>query len=232
VLTTRHVLRLLLIVAVVAGIVAAAISVSTGSVTGTEAMDAVPLVVMVIWVVVRLAASTRPLGAIAGQLSLIIAFGVVLVAGYAYRSDFRGLTDRLMGAIVPSRGVEIAPGVLRFAADDRGQFAIDAMADGVTIHFMMDTGASGIVLSKRDAERIGFDLKSLTYSQEFSTANGPVRAAPVTLNSLQLGTFDARRVSAWVNEGDLDRSLLGMSFLSTLGRIEIKGDSLILEQAR
>jgi aspartyl protease family protein len=37
-------------------------------------------------------------------------------------------------------------------------------------------------------------------------------------------------VPAWVNEGDLGESLLGMSYLSTLGRIEIKGDALILER--
>jgi aspartyl protease family protein len=94
----------------------------------------------------------------------------------------------------------------------------------------MDTGASGIALSRRDAGRLGLDTKDLRYTGLFSTANGMVRAAPVTLDSVQIGPLSANAVSAWVNEGDLDQSLLGMSYLSTLGRIEIKGDTLILER--
>jgi len=54
----------------------------------------------------------------------------------------------------------------------------------------------------------------------------------VRLSDIRLGPLAATNVPAWVNEGDLNESLLGMSFLSTLGRIEIKGDTLILEQAR
>jgi aspartyl protease family protein len=193
---------------------------------------AIPGIVILILVVARLAASTQPLGPVARQMALIVAFGAVLVVGYSYRDDFHSLTDRLTGSIVPSRGVEVAPGTIRFTANDNAQFAIDAVVNGTAVHFLMDTGASGIVFSKHDAERLGFDLRQLTYSAEFSTANGLVRAAPITLNSLQIGPLEATDVSAWVNEGDLDGSLLGMSYLSTLGRIEIRGDTLILERAR
>lgn len=95
---------------------------------------------------------------------------------------------------------------------------------------IFNTGASGIALTKRDAERIGLDSAHLDYTSLFSTANGMVRAAPVKLDSLQIGPFDASSVPAAVDEGDLDMSLLGMSYLSTLGRIEIKGDTLTMER--
>ena len=120
--------------------------------------------------------------------------------------------------------------MMRFTADDTGQFAIDATVNGVAVHFLMDTGASGIALSRRDADRLGFDPKALRYSDIVSTANGMTRAAPVMLDSIQIGPLSAESVHAWVNQGDLDQSLLGMSYLSTLGRIEIKGDTLILER--
>ena len=96
--------------------------------------------------------------------------------------------------------------------------------------FLVDTGASGIALSRRDAERLGFDDSKLNYDTPFSTANGMTRGARITLDALQVGPLTAHGVHAWVNEGDLDQSLLGMSYLSTLGRVEIKGDTLTLER--
>ena len=96
--------------------------------------------------------------------------------------------------------------------------------------FLVDTGASGIALSKRDAERLGLKPEDLRYTAPFSTANGMTRATPVTLDAIKIGPMRAYSVHAWVNEGDLDQSLLGMSYLSTLGRVEIRGDTLILER--
>jgi aspartyl protease family protein len=215
---------------VVAGIIGGAAAISGGGLDGWDTATAAPLAILLIFMVARLAASTRPLSGIARQMALLLAFGAVLVIGYSYRSDVRELANRLLGSLIPSRGVEVAPGMVRFTADDNGQFAIDATVNGVKIHFLMDTGASGIALSQRDAARLGLDGDSLRYTGVFSTANGPVRAAPVMLESLDIGPFSARHIPAWVNGGDLDQSLLGMSYLSTLGRIEIRGDSLILEQ--
>ena len=88
---------------------------------------------------------------------------------------------------------------------------------------IFNTGASGIALTKRDAERISLDSAHLDYTLLFSTANGTVRAAPLKLDSLQIGPVDAPSAPAAVDEGDLDMSLLGMSYLSTLGQLEIKG---------
>jgi aspartyl protease family protein len=70
----------------------------------------------------------------------------------------------------------------------------------------------------------------LKFTQQFFTANGATRGAPVTLDTISIGPFEEAHVSAWVNEGDLRDSLLGMSFLSTLGRIEIRGGTLTIER--
>jgi aspartyl protease family protein len=134
------------------------------------------------------------------------------------------------GVVVPGHGVEVAPGMMRFSAEDGHQFFVNADVNGVTIHFLVDTGASGIALNQRDAKRLGLDASDLKFTQQFSTANGMTRGAPVILDRLQIGPFEATQVSASVNEGDLADSLLGMSFLSTLGRIEIKGDTLTIER--
>ncbi len=226
----RRGLRLALIAGIVGATIAGAAAISARNLDGWDVAQGLPLAIILILMIARLSVSTQPLGPMARQLTLLLAFGAVLIVGYSYRDDLTGLFGRAIGTLAPAHGVQIAPGMMKFTADDSGQFAIDATVDGVAVHFLLDTGASGIALSKRDAGRLGLDAKDLRYTGIFSTANGTTRAAPVTLDSIAIGPLSATNVSAWVNEGDLDQSLLGMSYLSTLGRIEIRGDTLILER--
>ena len=62
------------------------------------------------------------------------------------------------------------------------------------------------------------------------TANGPVRTAPVRLEDVALGPFHDRDVRAFVNEGEMSKSLLGMEYLNRFARLEINGGRLILER--
>jgi len=224
------IVRLVLIAGIVGAVIGAFASASPGGLDGWDVARALPLSIILILMVMRLSVSTQPLGRMARHLSVFLALGTVLVVGYSYRDDLGAIFGRTLGTVVPGRGTEIAPGMMRFEADNKGQFVVNAQVNGKAIHFLVDTGASGIALSQRDARRLGFDDDKLDYNTPFSTANGMTRGAPVTLNVLQVGPLTARNVRAWVNEGDLDQSLLGMSYLSTLGRIEIKGDTLILER--
>ena len=225
-------LRLLVIGGIVVLVAAVAASMTPRALSDWDEARFAQLAIIAALCVFALAGSRRPLGHMAGQAAIWLLIGAVLLVGYSYRDDINAVLGRTAGNLVPSRGVEVAPGIMRFSADDSGQFFIDAKVDGVAVHFLVDTGASGIALSQRDARRLGLDPQGLDYSARFSTANGTVRAAPISLNSLQIGPFEAKDVGAWVNEGQLDNSLLGMSYLSTLGRIEIRGDTLVLEQGR
>lgn len=224
-------LRFLAIAAFVIAVIATVAALSPGTVSGEDALYATPPALWLVWIALRLATATRhPLSKMAKQLSVFLILGVVLVVGYSYRDDFNGIFGRALGTAVPGHGSQIAPGMMRFQADDGGQFVINATVNGTAVQFLVDTGASGIALSQRDAQRLGIDPKELGYTGIFSTANGMTHAAPVVLDSIQIGPLSANDVSAWVNEGDLDQSLLGMSYLSKLGRIEIRGDTLILER--
>jgi aspartyl protease family protein len=226
----RRGLRLLLIAGGVAGIVALAASQAPGALDGWDIAYGLPSVIILVLMVLRLSASTRPLGLMAKQFGIFLALGTALIVGYSYRGDFAPILGRALGTVVPGHGTQVAPGMMRFQADNGGQFVIDATVNGTKVHFLVDTGASGIALSQRDAKRLGIDAHDLGYTAIFSTANGKTRAAPIKLDRVQIGPLSADNVSAWVNEGDLDQSLLGMSYLSTLGRIEIRGDTLILER--
>ncbi|MNL56771.1 hypothetical protein D3C87_1802890 [compost metagenome] len=61
------------------------------------------------------------------------------------------------------------------------------------------------------------------------TANGPAMAAPVRLDEIAIGPISRRNVRAMVaQDGMLDESLLGMSFLSTLSSLNMQTDELRL----
>ncbi len=109
-----------------------------------------------------------------------------------------------------------------------GHFFVGADVDGADIRFIVDTGATEVMLTPEDAARIGFDLRARHFTRQFNTAGGVVRAAPVTLRRLRIGQLTLRDVEAWVNEAPLPVSLLGMSFLKRLDGYEVQGDRLIL----
>jgi aspartyl protease family protein len=84
-----------------------------------------------------------------------------------------------------------------------------------------------VALSREDAERVGIIPENLTYSMSVMTANGRAQAAPVTLSEVAIGPVVRNNVNASVAEdGKLDQSLLGMSFLSTLGSLQMQTDEL------
>lgn len=94
------------------------------------------------------------------------------------------------------------------------------------VRFIVDTGASEMVLTRADAAKLGFDARNLHYLGSARTANGVTRTAQVTLSSVALGGHRARNVRALVNEGDLHASLLGLGYLERFSRIEIMHDRL------
>ena len=85
-----------------------------------------------------------------------------------------------------------------------------------------------MVLTLQDAERAGVELEDASFFGRANTANGQVRVAPVTLDAVTLGEVTDRGVRASVNEGDMDASLLGMSYLQRFDRIEISNGKLVL----
>ncbi|MEQ6248185.1 TIGR02281 family clan AA aspartic protease [Sulfitobacter sp. HNIBRBA3233] len=119
-----------------------------------------------------------------------------------------------------------------------GQIAVPQQRDGhyyltlgindAQVRFVVDTGATDMVLTQADARRAGLDVDSLNYFGIARTANGEVRTAPVQLDEVRLGDIVDRNVSAVVNEGEMSGSLLGMGYLQRFGRIEITGGELIL----
>ena len=109
-----------------------------------------------------------------------------------------------------------------------GHYYLTAQINGNPVRFVVDTGATDIVLTKADAARIGIDPESLDYLGRAGTANGETRTAFVRLDEVVVGNAVDRDVSAVVNDGAMSQSLLGMGYLQRWGRIEITQGELRL----
>ncbi len=117
---------------------------------------------------------------------------------------------------------------MRLHASAGGSFYVEGRVNGVPVLFMIDTGASDIVLSPKDAARAGLAPQKLAYNRSYATANGSGLGATVTLDSLRVGTVRLTLVPTSVNKADMKDSLLGMRFLHQLKSFRFEGDTLIL----
>lgn len=152
-----------------------------------------------------------------------LAWGLIIVglmAGYGLWNDIRR-------DVLPMQSVQEGAVEIPRAMD--GHYHVTLTIGGQPLEFMVDTGASGVVLSKRDAEALGFDLADLVFAGQSQTANGLVRTARVRLEDVALGPFHDASIGAFVNEGEMEGSLLGMDYLGRYS-IEITGDRMILRR--
>lgn len=146
---------------------------------------------------------------------------VGVIAAIGLWSDIRRTT--LRPAEVSAERIEIPR-----AAD--GHFYLDMKINGAPITFMIDTGASNIVLSRTDAARAGIDIAALRYLGEAETANGIVRTALIRLDRIAVGPIIDTSVRAYVNDGQMGGSLLGMDYINRFSAMTIRADMMVLER--
>jgi aspartyl protease family protein len=170
--------------------------------------------------------------------SFIVFAGLVLAAGgligtWLDRGGTAPLAEKQPAATAAVASVQPASSGLRSVTiprDARGHFHVEGRIDGRRVGFMVDTGASVIALTEREAGRLGIRPMRNDYIAQVRTANGVVKAAPVTLNMVDIDGLVVRDVQALVVPGDaLGENLLGLSYLTRLKRFEYARGKLVLE---
>lgn len=128
----------------------------------------------------------------------------------------------------PSSGqlVNAADGYVSIQRAPDSHFYADAEVNGTTVHFLIDTGATGVVLTSADAQRAGVSGDGFTLTAK--TAGGDVLLMPANANRVALGSFAANDVPVLVAKDQLGISLLGQSYLSRIGTVSITGDVMTL----
>jgi aspartyl protease family protein len=185
-----------------------------------------------------------------GRLIYLIILGL-MVAGWFFAQGRRSWNRTLQNAavwgfiflgVIAAYGLwgdiaqTVRPQQVVFAEEDRievprspnGHYYIQATVNDAPVRFVLDTGATSIVLTQEDAIAAGLDPSALNYFARAMTANGEVRTAPVRLDRLTLGSVTDQNVRAVVNAGEMSESLMGMTYLQRWGRIEIAGNTLTL----
>ena len=168
-----------------------------------------------------------PFGHAAKYAAIWVAIGAGLVLAYSFRHDARDIFERMKAELLPHTA-RIVGEAVEIRAGRHGHFLLEADVNGVAIRFLVDTGASDVILTLDDATRLGFRSENLKFNKLYRTANGMVRAAPIKIKRMKVGTITLKNVHASVNGADAFRSLLGMSFLGRLSGYEVRGDRMIL----
>ncbi|MEL6520928.1 MAG: TIGR02281 family clan AA aspartic protease [Pseudomonadota bacterium] len=139
-----------------------------------------------------------------------------------------GLWDNLSRSLNPQQAIFENGTRIEIPASADGHFHLTLNINGQPIEFIVDTGATDMVLSTQDARRVGIDTEALNYGGLARTANGQVRTALVRLDEVELGGVTERGLTAVVNEGQLDASLLGMTYLNRWDSVEFGGNRMVL----
>lgn len=145
---------------------------------------------------------------------------VGVMAGYGLWSDLRSDVQRQAVMVDGQMEIPRAPD---------GHYYVTLDVSGTPVNFLVDTGASNVVLSQEDARSVGIDTGALVYLGEAETANGPVRTSRVKLADVSLGPWRDEVLPAWVSDGQMPGSLLGMDYLGRF-YIELAGDTMILRR--
>ena len=150
-------------------------------------------------------------------LALMVALGVVI--GLAWP------TDGPPAQAAPAPHGERRETVLEREAN--GHFYVHAKVNGELVRFIVDTGASGVALTEEDARRVGIPFASDEYTYVGEGAGGPVRGKLVTIREIDVDGKTVDNVPGAILEGG-ELSLLGQSYLSRMGEVQMRGDYMVL----
>ena len=177
-------------------------------------------------------ASGQRYGDMARQAGIWIAVIVILTVGYEYRFELQDSAGRVASALVPGLPVstQSANGDIQVTLNRRGRhFVAVGKVNGTRQSFLIDTGASTVVLTEANAEKAGYETRRLNYVIPVSTANGTAMAARISGVELAIGGIERRNMDVLVaKDSQLASNLLGMSFLDSLSSYEVQRDKMVL----
>lgn len=129
-----------------------------------------------------------------------------------------------VGGTAGTRGNRIV-----LTAGSGGHFMAAGAINGRAAHFMVDTGASAVSVSARDAERMGIPFRTHGQPVALHTANGVTSGWRIKFSSVRVGDVEIHEVDGIVSQAPMPYVLLGNSFLT---RFQMKrdNDQLVLER--
>jgi aspartyl protease family protein len=160
------------------------------------------------------------------------ALGVVALRG-SMGDEFEAKPAVATAVPAEPKFAEVSPHQIRTASlrkEGDGHYWATARVNGAPVKFLVDTGATMISLTKRDARKIGVNTDKLVRSMDVRTAAGRVKAGTVFIDKIEIDGVVLENVQAVVLEEGLEYSLLGMSFLNRLEGWDVTPGAIIIHQ--
>lgn len=166
-------------------------------------------------------------------LALFGAAALGMVALRETMTERMTATPAMTDAAEANAGPAITAHQIRSASlkkEGDGHYWATARVNGIAVKFLVDTGASLVALSERDARRIGLNTDQLDRNAEVRTAGGRVRASTAIIDTIEIDGVTVKRVQAVVIDKGLEHSLLGMSFLNRLEGWDVTANAIVIRQ--
>lgn len=109
-----------------------------------------------------------------------------------------------------------------------GLFYVEAEANGQMIRFVVDTGATVVVLNREDAEKLGIPFDSLVSKGSMRTVGGSSDMRWAKIERLDMAGKRIEKINAAVVDKGLPVSLMGQNALEQLGTVTLRGDTMTI----
>lgn len=146
---------------------------------------------------------------------------------YGKKQHLQDLKNEFLALVIPELG-SYKDNVAEYYINNNGHYVIDTKVNNTPIIFLLDTGASSIVLTRKDAINAGINVNDLNYNIATSTANGINYVAYARIKKLQIFDIIFSDIPVLVTKSGLDQSLLGMSFLKLIRAYSINNNKLTI----
>lgn len=207
-------------------------SASLGGIDGDQIAALVSLTLIGTLVASGFLATRQKTSTLVKQALGWLAIIAVLVVGYEYRYELQDVASRVTAGAIPGSPISrsTADGATIVELRRYGNaFLTEGQVNGEPARFVVDTGATTVVLTVNTARDAGIDVGALQFSIPVSTANGVTQAARARVDSLSVGEIERDNIVVLIaRQGALFENLLGMNFLDQLSGFDVRGDRLIL----
>ncbi len=158
-----------------------------------------------------------------------VAIFIGLYALVLFKDDFamvwnRAKADLGYGTVATVRGGET---VIPRAQD--GHYWVTATVNGKPVEFLIDTGATMTAITPETARTLGLEVDRSGIPMIVGTANGEIEAWPSQVDAITVGNISMGPLDVQVSDVPDSVNLLGMNWLSTLGRWRVEGREMVLE---
>lgn len=122
-----------------------------------------------------------------------------------------------------------APSVDILRAGD-GLFYVTGDVDGTPIRFVVDTGATVVVLTPADARKLGIAPNSRDQRAQIQTVAGATSMQWTKISRIKIAGQSAYHLDAAIVRSGLKVSLLGQNFLSEMGGVTLQKNRMTFHQ--